>query len=945
MPPLARQYRGLDQLSCDPVFIDRVSAEFPTLAAAPDRRSMLKLMAAGLALAGVSGCDDGAPGGDLIPPVLPPKNAVSAGSNMFATASMRNGYGDGILVRHANGRPIKVEGNPRHPSSLGGTCPIGQAAILDFYNPDRSRNILRGGLPQPLSVLQTELAGRRSALAAAKGEGFRLLTGTITSPTMARQITALRTTYPAMRWHRWEPVSRDNIRAAAQRAYGQIVDIVPKLDAADLIVAIDSDLLDSAPGHLRFARDFAARRNPARTDRISRLYAIEPTPSLTGVAADQRFIVGQGDMPRIVAGLAYAVLRGEHPGEAPPWVGMVANDIRAARGRVFVHAGPYQPAELHVLVHAMNEALGGRGATYTVTDPVEVDPIDNATSLRELMADMQAGRVTDLLIIDSDPVFTAPGFAAPLGHVAFSLTLTVEPNATSRQTRWALPRRHAFEDWSDVRGHDGTVTIMQPQAQPLFGGISPHTILGLFAGPSEPLPETAVRATSSLSDRQWHDALASGIVPDTSAAISNAALRADAAAMRIPSAATTSISLLIRPDPHLWDGRHANNAWLQELPRPLTKLTWGNPLLVSPDIARRLQLVNGDRASLACDGITIDLPVWLMPGQAPDTVVGLLGWGKSEGSVAQGVGTDLYPLTTTRGTVSLTRSHGWEALASTEHHDPIFADAGDYVRHETLAAFKANPHVLGNPGNLPHLYERRPPGPAAWGMSIDLNACIGCNACVVACMAENNTPVVGKQQVIRQREMHWLRIDRYYEGEPADPRVLFQPVLCQHCETAPCEIVCPVGATTHDSEGLNVMVYNRCVGTRFCSNNCPYKVRRFNYYQFTAEEPRPDVARNPDVTVRARGVMEKCTFCIQRIAAARIDADVNNRPVGADEVKTACQAACPTQAITFGNMAEGGQIVARKQSPLTYALLEDQNTRPRVTYEGRIRNPGQEPGP
>jgi molybdopterin-containing oxidoreductase family iron-sulfur binding subunit len=618
----------------------------------------------------------------------------------------------------------------------------------------------------------------------------------------------------------------------------------------------------------------------------------------------------------------------------------------------------------------MNEALGGRNATYALIDPVEADPVDQAASLHDLMGDMQAGRVTSLLIIGSNPVFTAPGFGDVLPRVAFSMASAVGPDETGGKTHWSLPQRHPFEDWSDVRAHDGTVTIMQPQAQPLFGGISPHDLLALFIGPSEIDSRDAVRQTSGLSDQQWHDALASGVVAGTQAAVSTIALKPQTA-QTTPAQANTAqakpgqgnpvppnpgqahpvepaageVTLLFRPDPHVWDGRFANNAWLQELPRPLTKLTWDNPLLVSPTIADRLKLGNGDRVTVAVGAASVTLPTWVMPGQAADCVVALLGFGRRDvGMVGQGVGFDVYPLTAASGPVILRKADGQEVLASTEHHDPIFSDAGEFVRHGTLAAFKADPQFLGRQAANPELYLRKPPGPAAWGMSIDLNSCIGCNACVVACMAENNIPVVGKQQVIHEREMHWLRIDRYYEGRPEAPDMLFQPVLCQHCETAPCEIVCPVGATTHDSEGLNVMIYNRCVGTRFCSNNCPYKVRRFNYYAFAREETRPAVARNPDVTVRARGVMEKCTFCLQRIAAARIDADVENRPVGADEVKTACQAACPTQAFTFGNMAEGGQVMERKKSPLTYALLHDQDTRPRVTYEARITNPGQDPG-
>jgi MoCo/4Fe-4S cofactor protein with predicted Tat translocation signal len=943
MPSLSAQWRGLDRLSRDPAFVARASAEFPQLAAAlaapRDRRSVLKLMAAGLALAGLGGCDDGAPDGVLIPPVLPPADAVSGGSDLFATASVVGGYANGILVRHVNGRPIKVEGNPAHPASLGGTSAIGQAEILAFYDPDRSRGLIRNGEPQAWSVLLTVLAEQREALGRSHGEGFRVLTGATTSPTTARQIAALKQTYPAMQWHRWEPITRDAVRAGALLAYGQPVELLPKLDAVDLLLTIDSDLFDGAPGHLRFARDFATRRNPTRTDRMNRAYAIEPTPTLAGVAADHRFVAGPRDLARIVPALAAAVVGGDQPTDMPAWFAPLVGDLKASRGRSFIHIGPDQSAPAHALVHAMNEALGGRGQTYEVIEPVQADPVDHAASLRGLIADMNAGRVKTLVIIESNPVFTAPGFAEALAHVGMSMTLADGPTETGAKTYWSLPARHGFEDWSDARAYDGTVTLLQPQARPLYDGISPHYLLALFAGREEVNSRDAVRQTHGLDDRRWHDALAAGLVAGTQAAPSDVALKAVRPEGAAP--ALGEITLLVRPDPHIRDGRYANNAWLQELPRPLTKLTWDNPLLTSPAIAERLGLVNGDRVTVTNGGARVTLPAWIMPGQAPDCVVALLGFGRSDvGMVGQGVGFDVYPLTAGSGPVSLHKANGRAELASTEHHDPIFADAGEYVHHSTLAAFKNDPGFLGKPAAQPQEYNRKPAGPAAWGMSIDLNACIGCNACVVACMAENNIPVVGKQQVIHEREMHWLRIDRYYEGGPEAPDMLFQPVMCQHCERAPCEIVCPVGATVHDEEGLNVMVYNRCVGTRFCSNNCPYKVRRFNYFAFAAEERRPSIARNPEVTVRARGVMEKCTFCLHRIAAARIDADAANRPVGADEVQTACQAACPTQAFTFGNMAGGGQVAERKKSPLTYALLDDQDTKPRVTYEARIRNAG-----
>jgi hypothetical protein len=508
----------------------------------------------------------------LIPPVLPPADTVAAGSRMFATASVLGGYADGILVRHANGRPIKVEGNPLHPASLGGASAIGQAEILGFYDPDRNRGLIHDGEPQAWSSLLTALAAQRATLG--HGAGFRILTGTTTSPTLGRQITTLKQRYPELRWHRWDPISRDAVRAGAIIAYGQPVEIVPKLDAADLLVTIDSDLPDSAPGHLRFARDFAARRNPAQTNRISRSYAIEPTPTLTGVAADRRFITGPRDLNRIVPALAAAVLHGETPSDTPPWFAPLAAEIKTARGRTFIHTGPHQPPETHALVHAMNEAMGGRGATYTLIDPVEADPVDQAVSMHDLMADMQSGRVTSLLIIDSNPVFTLPGFGDALKRVPFSITLAAEPTATSGTTHWSLPARHGFEDWSDARAYDGTITILQPQAQLLYDGLSPHDLLALFSVPAEADSRGIVRQTHGLTDDQWHDALASGVVPNTRAAISSVRLNPGAPQSHLPQSVGDAVTLLFRPDPHLWDGRFANNAWLQELPRPLTKLTW-----------------------------------------------------------------------------------------------------------------------------------------------------------------------------------------------------------------------------------------------------------------------------------------------------------------------------------------------------------------------------------
>ncbi len=953
MSSVSRQWRSLEQLAEDPSFVARVVQEFPSLADAlavpSDRRRVLKLMAAAVAMGGLTGCDVGEQSGHLTPAVRVPPNIIPGLPNFYSTANVVNGYAAGIVVKHQMGRPIKVEGNPQHPASLGATDVFAQAQVLDFYDPDRSAEITAHNLPADRQLLRTALLTQRSKITGGHGAGFRILTGTVTSPTLANQLDALLALYPEARWHQWEPISRDNVRRGAALAYGTPVECVPNLTAADVIFAIDSDLLSSAPGHLRFARDFASRRNPSRTQKMSRLYAVEPTPTMIGSVADHRFVAGPKELHQAVIALAAATLQSASGSMAPDWLGKVAKDLTANHGRALVHIGPDQPAEMHALVHAINEKLGARGATLDLIEPVAHRPGGEDAALSNLVSDMQSGKVTSLLIIDSNPVYAAPatlGFAEALKKVDFSLALTPTPNETSEAAIWAVPMAHAWEFWSDARAYDGTATILQPQALPLYDGIDVHTMVASFTESAPASAQDAVQATwkSRMNDdfaQAWHDALATGLVPNTASPKTNVSLRADAANRKPEAPPDHPLTLLFRPDPSLWDGRYANNAWLQELPRPLTKLTWDNPLLVAPAKARQLKLRNGDTVRVSVGKSVMTVPIWIVPGQAPDCAVALLGSGRRVGTIGDNAGFDFYPLTGRNDPPSLEKVTGAVDLASTDHHNLIFDMAGDIVRRGTLSQYAKEPRFLAGSEQEPHLYRWKPEGPAAWAMSVDLNACIGCNACVVACQSENNIPVVGKEQVIHQREMHWLRIDRYYEGEPDAPVSYFQPMLCMQCEQAPCEVVCPVGATVHDSEGLNVMVYNRCVGTRFCSNNCPYKVRRFNYFAFAQEEQRPPQSRNPDVTVRGRGVMEKCTFCLQRIAEARITADRENHPVG--DVKTACQAACPTQAFTFGNMADpNSEVAKRKQSPLDYALLADQNTHPRVTYEARIRNPNPE---
>ena len=800
--------------------------------------------------------------------------------------------------------------------------------------------------------------------------------GSTSSPTLGAQLDALLLLYPEARLTCWDPVSRDAVAQGAASVYGRALETLAHLDRVDVLLAVDSDLLSGAPGSVRYARDFAARRNPTRAASMSRVYAIESTPTLIGAVADHRFIAAPPDTDRLLQALTAAL--GPAP-QTPPldneglpaWFIPLIDDLKRAHGRALVHVGADQPASLHALAHAANEALGGRGSTFDLIEPIRYGARDRSATLGELTEDMHAGRVTNLLIIDSNPVHAAPatlGFSEALGRVPFSLALAPRADETAQAAQWFVPLTHPWEAWSDARAHEGTVTILQPQALPLYRGLSAHELLARFTSDAPLSGEETVRAHwqgvwGADAEQRWRDALASGLVEGSASAPVDARLRpetyqpipdpAGTAAPAAQVAITTpavltapaapadhggALHLLLRPDPSLWDGRYANNPWLQELPRPLTKLVWDNPLLIAPQLAERLALKNGDHVRLSVGQNSIVTPVWTLPGQAPDCVTALLGFGRAEGGRLAAGGVDFYPLTGTSGPVRLEKAAGRTELASTEHHDLLFAAPAEILRHATLDEFSENPHGLAQHAPDAHLYRRPPPGPAAWAMSIDLNACIGCNACIVACQAENNIPVVGKTEVLKEREMHWLRIDRYYTGTAAEPQSFFQPVLCMHCEEAPCENVCPVGATVHDSEGLNVMVYNRCVGTRFCSNNCPYKVRRFNFFAFAREQARPAQSFNPDVTVRARGVMEKCSYCIQRIAEARVEADIANRPIG--EVRTACQTACPTQAFTFGNLADpDSEVTQRKHSPLSFAMLAEQNTRPRTTYEARILNP------
>ncbi len=961
-------WRSLEELAETPEFaavVERHAPRFRDLVGRFDRRRFLQLMAASLALGGLSACGPEADERQLLPYVEQPDNIIPGRNRYYTTATTQDGYAAGVLIAHQMARPIKVEGNPDHPASLGAASAIMQASILSLYDPRRAQTILGKGEIATWQAFTTALYDRQNALMARHGEGLRILTGAITSPSLAAQLATLQQRFPAMRWHQWEPLHRDNELAAAQRSFGQNVERIFDLTKAQRIFGIESDLISAAPGWLAYARHFAAARRPGETGgTMSRVYAIESTPTLLGAKADHRLAMGPDEIVasmRYLAGLLgagpQAWSQQDHPHAA--WLKAVADDLSQHKGSALIHVGREQPAEAHVLADVMNGALGGFGSTVRPIAPVEANASAKRQSLSDLATDMNAGKVDTLIILGANPVYDAPAdldFATAMRHVPFSVALTLYDDETALASTWRIPLAHEYETWSDARAFDGTVTIQQPQARPLYGGHSAHEVLAILLENVTPDPYRLLRdfwqqraQQESRGDFEslWYQALHSGIVANSAAPILSVTPKADVAAQLPANAAHNSASLhaLFRPDEGAWDGRHADNPWLLEMARTFTRLTWDNAALVAPSTARQLGVDTHDVVEISVDQKTLKAPVFVLPGQAAGCITLPLGFGRTAGGLGNGVGFNAYRLRRadepwTAEIASITKTGETLRLATVQGEDRVLGR--DLIREATLDDFNNKPDAIIAKHKPESLYPDFDYPGRAWAMAIDLNSCIGCQACTIACQAENNVPVVGKDQVLAHRIMHWLRIDRYYSGAADAPEIAFEPMPCMHCENAPCEVVCPVHATVHDHEGVNLMVYNRCVGTRFCSNNCPYKVRRFNFYAYTSAptNERPAESWNPDVTVRDRGVMEKCTYCIQRIRTTQIAADRDGREIADGEIVTACQQSCPTQAIVFGDRNKRDSAVAkRKASPIDYTLLEDLNTRPRTSYSALIRNP------
>ena len=993
-------WRSPAQLDDRPEYRDAVEREFPEgaseLTSGVTRRDMLLLLGASASLAGLAGCRR--PVEEIVPYVTAPEDVVPGIPRYFATTMPFRRSAYGVIVESHEGRPTKIEGNPVHPSTLGASSSRVQASILGLYDPDRSQSLTLKGERKTWTEFVAAWEKLASAHTADDGASLAVLSESFSSPTLARLAAELRDLYPKLHWATYDAVSDENRLAGLRQAAGRDVDLVLRFDRAEVILCLDADPLLTDPEMIRHARGFAAGRRAGAAgggpstgsgQAMNRLYAVEGVYSLTGAMADHRLRLESRQVGAFVAALAARLgASGTAAGSGSAvagvdsrWIDALAKDLLAHRGTGLIVAGDRQPPAVHAAVSALNTFLGNAGTTVSYYETKDA-ALPSVTSLTALVSAMNAGTVQTLVVLGGNPVFDAPrdlDFASALSKVPHSIVLGHSVDETASQAEWHIPRAHYLESWGDARAAGGTLSVVQPLILPLFGARTPVEVLGVMTTGKDRPGYDIVRETwrpilgDGEFDTAWNRVLHAGFLAGSELP------EVVPAAGAVPAAAGASaggLELVFLPSPSVHDGRFANDGWLQELPDPLTKLTWDNPALVSPKTAETIGVTSADLVRLEYAGRSLELPVWILPGMADGVVALTLGYGRSRaGRIGTGVGFDTFALRRSSapdfdGGVTITKRGGTHPLSTTQHHGSM--EGRPLVRESTVAELRAQPAehapapaeggheapaheapkgkiVPGTPGVFPedphhfslwkeHTYAQG----RQWGMTIDLNTCIGCNACMTACQSENNVPVVGKAQVANGREMHWVRVDRYFSGDAAgNPEVVFQPVPCMHCEDAPCEQVCPVAATVHDAQGLNVMVYNRCIGTRYCSNNCPYKVRRFNFFNFTKDTPDIlKLAMNPDVTVRARGVMEKCTYCTQRINRAAIDAKLAGRELRDGDVKTACQQACPASAIEFGDLRdESSRVVKAKHDPRNYALLAELNTKPRTTYLSKIRNP------
>jgi molybdopterin-containing oxidoreductase family iron-sulfur binding subunit len=982
-------WRSLDELADTDEFRAAVEKEFPSSAQEwvdpVSRRGFLKLMGASMALAGLAGCTK-QPDEPIYPYVKAPEDLVLGKPMYFASAHPLVTGAVPVLVKSSEFRPIKVDGNPEHKYNRGGSDPYTQGTLLELYDPDRSQHVMYRGENRVWAEFAAEF---RNKVAASKdGTGIYFLSAAITSPTLARQWSEVQKAYPKAKLVQYDPAIAGTFLAGG-------LNVQYDLSAADVIVSLDADFLSSAayPGFHKLVRDYADRRKQPENG-MNRLYTIESTPTTTGMKAEHRLGLRASEIPYFTKALYAEVGPTDNPAPGYEWTGeqqkflaALVKDLKASAGKSAVIPGLYQDPSVAALALAINTALGNVGKTVTVSsEPAIPLPSDQLGDFKALVADLNAGKVDWLVILNANPIYDAPAdldFPSAFNKANIVAHLGSHVDETGQISHWHIPSAHYLESWSDARAYDGTVSIVQPLIDPLYGGRSAHHVLQTLLDDPMVSPYEAVRTTwkDAVSkagggdfEKGWRKVLHDGWIEGTTF---TAAGSAKVAIHPIPAPiAKDSIEVIFRPDPTIYDGRWNNVGWLQELPKPVTSLAWDNAAIVSGATLEKWGLEEDDIIEVSVGTGRVKAPVIVAPGHPDNSITMYLGYGREfAGRVGSGQGFNAYLIRSTWGPfyaiggqkkidgkwgVAITKSHYQDHRGKnlTEHGNQNWSLEGvealgprGIIRYATLDEFKTNPNFAheGEGHDTPDMGTSLFPNwtyneANAWGMTIDMNSCTGCNACIVSCYAENNIPVVGKQQVRIGRDMQWLRIDTYFEGDLAAPRAHFQPMACQHCENAPCEQVCPVGATVHTPEGLNVMVYNRCVGTRYCSNNCPYKVRRFNFLLFSDYETESlKLMRNPDVSVRSRGVMEKCTYCVQRIQEAKIVADKENRNVRDGDIVTACQQACPASAITFGNINDKGSRVSKQRAQQrSYQVIADQNTRPRTTYVAEVLNLNQE---
>jgi MoCo/4Fe-4S cofactor protein with predicted Tat translocation signal len=1033
-----RYWRSLDELADTPEFREWVANEFPSGATEMNdpvtRRNFMKIMSASFLLAGVglTGCRR--PVSNILPFGKQPEGYVLGVPQYYATAMPTRGGAVALVVKSNDGRPTKIEGNAQHPDSNGSTDRFAQASVLDLYDPDRAMHFKQAGKVVTRAAALDFLSDLSRQLADKQGAGLCFLMERSSSPSRARVQKLVAARFPKAKWFIYEPVDGDTHREAATLAFGKPVKPYYRLDQAKRIVSLDCDFLGAEEDLHRLIRDFARGRKIQSPDKakgedlINRLYVAESLMTLTGAAADHRLRVPPSAVLPLAAALAAEVIPqgggdlaatltalGKPAGVDPKWITECAKDLAAHKGSSIVLAGQRQPLAVHLLAQAMNAALGNLGKTVVFHDA----PAPAEGNITDLARALNAGEVATLVVLGGNPVYNAPAdldWAATQRKAKLVIRSGSHEDETCLLSDWSVPKLHYLESWGDARTSDGSLVPIQPLIAPLFEGMTELELLARLGGLEQTGPYEIVRETfrgvTGGGDEEWKRFLFNGyqegsVAQPVEVALAGAAVSGALQGVKA-AAPADELEAVFHAHYCIDDGRYNNNGWLQELPEPITKVGWENLILLSPKTFQKFGLVNVTTGSGTTDASLVKVvvggrevtgPAWLQPGMADGTVALALGYGRQHsGRVGRGAGYDAYRVRTSAtlhcaSGAKLSSLGQMHHVSTMQHHWSM--EGRPVVREANLDQYYAHPNFaqgmrLEPPPSEQPLYpnpfdEAKKHGVHQWGMTVDLNSCVGCSACIVACQSENNIPIVGKDQVGRSREMHWLRINRYYAGSPEDPQVALQAIMCQHCEAAPCENVCPVNATTHDDEGLNLMAYNRCVGTRYCSNNCPYKVRRFNFLDYNKRPldqlkgpfystpllhstdgkydmllwlknqeytMRPaeewellKLAKNPDVSVRMRGVMEKCTYCVQRIQQAEIAQKVKARDSGNIEVpdgtvKTACQQACPAEAIVFGNVKdENSRVSQLKAQQRNYKLLDFLATKPRTTYLARVRNP------